>query len=193
MSPPELAAFLGPALLYAVGLAGIIFGLAKWAGLQVDERHALTLFLAAFFLSLTQHPLPDRNMLDCSNGGMPPTFQPFAMIEPFARFAEQHGTNIVAWAGYRLFQAVVMNFVLPALIGMALARHMGGSWGTAKALAIGFSISSTAEIAQLTGLFGLYPCPWRRFMVDDLILNTAGLATGFTIARFLLLRSTREL
>jgi glycopeptide antibiotics resistance protein len=38
-------------------------------------------------------------------------------------------------------------------------------------------------VAQLTGLFGLYPCAWRTFEVDDLILNIGGLMAGFALMR----------
>ena len=47
----------------------------------------------------------------------------------------------------------------------------------------GFGLSLTVELTQLTGLWGLYPCPYRQFDVDDLILNTTGVALGFAVVR----------
>jgi glycopeptide antibiotics resistance protein len=41
------------------------------------------------------------------------------------------------------------------------------------------------ELTQLTGIWGLYPCPYRQFDVDDLILNTTGVVIGFALARVL--------
>jgi glycopeptide antibiotics resistance protein len=35
----------------------------------------------------------------------------------------------------------------------------------------------------LTGLFGLYPCAFRTFEVDDLIFNISGLLAGFAMMR----------
>jgi glycopeptide antibiotics resistance protein len=46
-------------------------------------------------------------------------------------------------------------------------------------LAIG--LSGGAELAQLTGVFGLYPCAFRTFEVDDLIFNIFGLLAGFAM------------
>jgi glycopeptide antibiotics resistance protein len=39
-------------------------------------------------------------------------------------------------------------------------------------------------VAQLTGLFGLYPCAFRTFEVDDLIFNISGLMAGFAVLRW---------
>lgn len=43
---------------------------------------------------------------------------------------------------------------------------------------VGFCISLIFEFTQLTGLFGIYPRPYRIFDVDDLIQNTAGFMIG---------------
>ena len=43
---------------------------------------------------------------------------------------------------------------------------------------VGFLISLIFEFTQLTGLFGIYPNPYRIFDVDDLIQNTFGFFLG---------------
>jgi uncharacterized RDD family membrane protein YckC len=48
-------------------------------------------------------------------------------------------------------------------------------------MAIGFGVSLLFELTQLTGLWFIYPCAYRLFSVDDLILNTAGAAIGWLI------------
>lgn len=55
-----------------------------------------------------------------------------------------------------------------------------------RAFLIGFSVSLFFEITQLTGIYGLYNCPYRTFNVDDLMLNSAGTLAGFIIAPVLL-------
>jgi uncharacterized RDD family membrane protein YckC len=50
------------------------------------------------------------------------------------------------------------------------------------ATAIGFGVSLLFELTQLTGLWFVYPCPYRLFSVDDLILNTTGAVIGWLIA-----------
>jgi glycopeptide antibiotics resistance protein/uncharacterized RDD family membrane protein YckC len=49
-------------------------------------------------------------------------------------------------------------------------------------IAIGFGVSLLFELTQLTGLWFIYPCAYRLFSVDDLILNTTGAAIGAVLA-----------
>jgi glycopeptide antibiotics resistance protein len=64
---------------------------------------------------------------------------------------------------------------------VALAREGNVGWWRALGLAV--VLSGGAEIAQLTGLFGVYSCPFRTFEVDDLIFNIFGLLAGFAFMR----------
>jgi glycopeptide antibiotics resistance protein len=50
------------------------------------------------------------------------------------------------------------------------------------AVAIGFGVSLLFELTQLTGNWFIYPCAYRLFSVDDLILNTAGAVLGWLLA-----------
>lgn len=50
------------------------------------------------------------------------------------------------------------------------------------AVAVGFGASLLFELTQLTGLWFVYPCAYRLFNVDDLLLNTAGAAMGWLLA-----------
>jgi uncharacterized RDD family membrane protein YckC len=43
-------------------------------------------------------------------------------------------------------------------------------------------VSLFFELTQLTGVWFIYPCAYRLFSVDDLILNTVGAALGWLIA-----------
>lgn len=186
MSPAELLAYLGPAALIAVGTSGLL-----WVGVRrsfgLSRRYALTLFLICFFLVLTQYPLPDRASLDCSQGGVAPILQPFATFVHVQRMLIWEGNDPAAvtwrtWVGSKVLQAAAMNFCLCAAIGAAVAWQGKAGWRAALALAVG--LSGGAEIAQLTGLFGLYPCAFRTFEVDDLIFNIGGLMAGFALFRW---------
>ena len=42
------------------------------------------------------------------------------------------------------------------------------------------------EITQITGIYGIYNCPYRIFDVDDLLLNSTGALFGFIIAPVIL-------
>ena len=184
MNPAELLAYLGPALGYAALGTALVWPL--WRGVvRVDGRHALTLFLALFFLALTQFPLPDRATLDCTQGGAEAILQPLATLDHVLRLWRwtRNDTSIwpSAWVASKVLQAAAMNFLLCAAIGAALARHSAGPQAGWRALGMGVALSGGAELAQLTGLFGLYPCAYRHFEVDDLILNIGGLMAGFAL------------
>ncbi len=142
--------------------------------------------LVLFFLTLTQYPLPDPVTLDCSDGGVAPILRPLETLAHIQRMIVWNGSDPDAvtwrtWVGSKILQAAVMNLMLCAAIGAVLARHDSVGWRGALALAV--VLSGGAELAQLTGLFGLYPCAWRTFEVDDLILNIGGLMGGFTLMR----------
>lgn len=49
----------------------------------------------------------------------------------------------------------------------------------------GLAISLVIELTQLTGVWGIYPCAYRVFDVDDLIANTTGALLGGLFSRAL--------
>ncbi len=187
MTPNELLAYLGPAFLYAGGATLAAVAGMRLAGVRIGGRRALTLFLALFFLALTQFPLPDRAALDCSEGGAEAILKPFTTLDHIARlwrwWRNEPEIGLKAWVGSKVIQAAVMNFALCAAIGAAFARHTRGPFPAGQAFLLGVALSGGAELAQLTGLFGLYPCAFRHFEVDDLILNIGGLMAGFLLMR----------
>ena len=62
-----------------------------------------------------------------------------------------------------------------AYVGLALAPVFQQSGAV---LLFAAALTGFVEISQLTGIFGLYDCPYRQFDVDDLILNFSGVAAG---------------
>lgn len=77
------------------------------------------------------------------------------------------------------FYIAAFNILLTLPLGIYLRYYFECKWY--KALILGFGISLFFEITQLTGLYGIYPRPYRLFDVDDLILNTTGTMLGFAI------------
>jgi len=187
MTPPALLPYLATAFVYAAFGTAAVAAVLRALGRRVDGPPMLTVFLALFFLALTQHPLPARATLDCTDGGVASILKPFATFDHVGRlwryWRNVPGIGVTAFATSRVIQAAVMNLVLCAAIGAAYARHAGGRWAWVKAFGLGATLSGGAELAQLTGLFGLYPCPWRTFEVDDLIFNIAGVMGGFALIR----------
>lgn len=182
MTPSELILFVGLGVVYAASATGL-WALAVAGATRSAPRAAAipAVFLTTFFLALTHHPLPDPGTLDCSDGGMPARLTPFRFISYAAQFWTADNPA-QAWLGNLSISSSMMNLVLCVAIGAALVpilscrRHV---------LLFAASLSGTVELSQLTGLFGLYDCPYRQFDVDDLILNVAGILIGYTAMRAL--------
>ena len=82
------------------------------------------------------------------------------------------------------FYIVIFNILLTIPFGLYLRYYFECKWY--KILVYGFLLSLFFELTQLTGLYGIYPRPYRLFDVDDLILNTAGAMIGCMLSPLLL-------
>ena len=74
----------------------------------------------------------------------------------------------------------VFNIFLTVPLGMYLHYYFHRSWK--QTLAFSFCLSLFFELTQLSGLYGIYPRPYRLFDVDDLLLNSLGGLLGAGIA-----------
>lgn len=180
--------------------------LGLMTGRRVSLRLAALSFATLFFLGLTQLPAPDRGLLQlqCPMLGGQPNWIPFytgaEMLKGLSRhLAHPHwlplesyslGPRAVAsrialqarhpeiFGGWGL--PALMNLVLCLPIGALLLPYMSRFLA---ALCAGLMLSLAVELTQLTGTWGLYPCAYRKFDADDLLLNTLGVALGFLLAR----------
>nr|WP_255569844.1 VanZ family protein [Actibacterium sp. 188UL27-1] len=125
-----------------------------------------------FVMALALHPLP-RPGYTCKS----------AVLIPF----DYDGTLVLLWATAQgpmdwitstLAASTAMNVGFFALVGAALTRHTTYLW---HALAYGLALSLIIELSQVTGLWGVYPCPYRTFDITDLILNPLGVVLGFAL------------
>lgn len=104
-----------------------------------------------------------------------PQLRPFYFAEVLQTRAQVSGT----WLNPALW-STALNLVLLAPLSFFL-RYLSGTRFLA-ATALGFGASLFCELTQLTGLWFIYPCAYRLFSVDDLILNTVGAALGWVVA-----------
>ncbi|WP_284328028.1 VanZ family protein [Demequina litorisediminis] len=81
-----------------------------------------------------------------------------------------------ALAGSFTFWQFAANIALFMPFGFFL--HQASRWPGIAVVAVGASASMLIELSQGTGFFGVFPCPYRIFDVDDLIANTAGVVFG---------------
>lgn len=78
------------------------------------------------------------------------------------------------------------NFLLLLPLGVYLRYFFHDKRYWKRAFVLGFALSLFYEVTQVTGIYGLYTCPYRLFDVDDLILNSTGTLAGFLIAPIVL-------
>jgi len=85
-----------------------------------------------------------------------------------------------------VFLQTAFNFLLLLPFGVYLRYFFQHKRKWKKALGLGFALSLFYETTQITGIYGVYNCPYRIFDVDDLILNSTGALFGFIIAPVIL-------
>lgn len=131
--------------------------------------------LAAFLQTII--PLPANPGEYCAEQtyASSPQLRPFYFAEVLETRARVSGT----WLNPAL-ASTALNVVLLAPLSF-FVRYLSGTRFLA-ATALGFGASLFFELTQLTGLWFIYPCSYRLFSVDDLILNTAGAALGWFVA-----------
>lgn len=89
------------------------------------------------------------------------------------------------------FYISAFNILLTIPFGIYLRYYFECKWY--KAFLLGFLLSLFFELTQLSGLYRIYPRPYRLFEVDDLILNTLGTMIGFLITPlFTIILPTRK-
>ena len=84
------------------------------------------------------------------------------------------------------FIQAVFNFLLLLPFGVYLRYFFNKRLHWKKAFGLGFALSLFYEVTQITGIYGIYNCPYRIFDVDDLLLNSTGALFGFLLAPILL-------
>lgn len=117
-------------------------------------------------------PLPDSEVYRCAGVNL----HPFAFVDE-VRAA-------VAVSGRYLTDPVVLQVALNVLLFAPLGfflRVLGGR-GILIAGLVGFATSGIIETTQLTGVWGIFPCAYRVFDVDDLLANTSGALLGSILA-----------
>jgi len=132
--------------------------------------------LAAF----TVFPLPDPGTLQCTGGTMSSYWQTewFGSIGLIGDAWVSVGFPAVLSTSALL--QVAFNVLLFVPYGFFM--HQVTRWKGLTVVGVGLGTSALIEITQGTGVFGLYPCPYRLLDVDDLIVNTLGAAMGVLLS-----------
>lgn len=132
--------------------------------------------LCAYFVTML--PFPSIKEVEKLKG-------PFVQLIPFYcfyDFFENSGIVISDWKTVLpafsggIMLGIVFNIIMLVPSGFFLRRLY--KFRKREMILVGFLISLIFEFTQLTGLFKIYPNPYRIFDVDDLIQNTLGFFIG---------------
>lgn len=139
--------------------------------------------LCAYFLVIL--PLPDR-------AEVAKLTTPKVQLIPFSFFRElskETGFRVSEPATY--FPALTSNFTLQFVFNIALLFPFGCFLRyyfrkkPLPAVIFCFCFCLFFELTQLSGLYGIYPRPYRLFDVDDLLCNTLGGMLGYYFTKLL--------
>ena len=149
--------------------------------------HAIVFYLFLFYslcaTFLVTLPLPEVTDSFCQIHSFSSQFRPIAFQFVVDIVEKNHVSlgnfNLISILKSSEFIQAFGNFLLLMPLGFFLRYYFQTNFRRATIIAIATTL--TFEITQITGIYGIYPCPYRMFDVDDLILNTSGAIVGYMI------------
>lgn len=173
-----------PWLIYSYRKYGFF---SLWATLVVFSF--IYYMISALFLVLLPLPVSYDTCAQQAPGAV------YYSLMPLTFVADMLKDGTVVWtqpATYPLlikqkaFWQAAFNVLLLVPFGVYLRYFFREKRHWRKALGLGFLLSLFYEVTQLTGIYGLYKCPYRLFDVDDLLLNSTGTLIGYLAAPIVL-------
>lgn len=132
----------------------------------------LTTYLAVLYLlgigCFTLWPLPTGDEGLGITYGVAANFDPLAFVGDIAK------------DGWKAVFQLLFNMVLFLPLGFIAGRFL--HMQLPSTLMLSLALSALIEIAQFTGLFGIYPYAYRCCDVDDLVTNVVGGMLGWLLA-----------
>ena len=193
--PIEFAFVVFPIIAFILTIPFLIHQYRKYGAIPLLKSvcfYSLILYLiCAYFLVML--PLPSIEAVSKMTG-------PKTQLKLF-QFIE----DIMLTTNYKIdsFQTLIkllkqptmyivgFNFLLTMPFGIYLRYYFKQNWF--KTIVYTFLLSLFFELTQLSGLYGIYPRPYRLFDVDDLLINTTGGLFGYFITPlFTLFLPTRD-
>ncbi|MFB3978294.1 VanZ family protein [Microbacterium proteolyticum] len=169
-----LAVVLGAVVAFLAFVPFVAISYRRRGGLSFS-RTVLWAGAAVYFWAIwtyTLVPVPQSDDYRCVGRNL----RPFEFVDEIRA--------AVAVSGRYLTDPVVLQVALNVLLFVPLGfflRVLGGR-GILVAGLVGLGVSGLIETTQLTGVWGVFPCAYRVFDVDDLIANTSGALIGSVVA-----------
>lgn len=174
-----MVGFFGWAVVYSALLVGFAIMAAWLVGRQLPGQITVLFFFTMTFVFLTQHPFPNMRQLSCPVATASPQFYPLSYWSTFAELVHSRA-SFSEWYLNKVVLETIMNLAFCSVIGASLALN---TKRYRNALLFGSLLTVSVELTQLTGLWGLYRCAYRKFSVDDIFLNIVGTMLGFWLIR----------
>ena len=172
----KIALFTFPFLAFLITIPFILWQYHKYGSinkLRVLIIYSFVLYMiCVYFLAI--FPLPDRDSIDMS--------KPISQIVPFNFIFDiiKESSNMKnIWDVFlnSSVYTVLFNILMFMPFGMYLRYYF--KYSLKKTVFLSFIFSLFLEVTQLTGLYFIYPHPYRLFDVDDLMINTLGGILGY--------------
>lgn len=185
--PIQSALFTFPIAAAILTVPFLIIQYRKYG--YVNKLRSFVLFsfllycISAYYLVML--PLP-RDTSNCVREGSLMTYmqlQPFTFVDDILRetgFNWRVPETYLQMFKHQSFLQVLFNLLLTFPLGVYLRYYFRRTFWQTFTLAACMSLFF--ELTQLSGLYGIYDCPYRLFDVDDLMTNTLGGMLGFGLA-----------
>ena len=172
-----------PIIAFLFTIPFILYNYHKYGSihfLRVFIIYTFNLYLITIYF-LVILPLPTFEEA-LKNTGPYINYIPFKFITDFIHetpFVWNDPSTYLSTITHSSFYVVVFNIVMFVPFGMYLRYYFKCSFK--KTVLYSFLLSLFFELTQLTGLYFIYPNPYRLCDIDDLIQNTFGGILGFLI------------
>lgn len=181
LSTLKTAFLLFPFVAFIVTIPFILIEYHKYGSIskiRVLIIYSFILYLMAIYF-LVILPLPSRD--DVIKLTSPKTqLIPFSFVIDFIKETPLIITNprtYIKALCHSSFYTVFYNILMTIPFGMYLRYYF--KVNLRRTIKYSFFLSLFFELTQLTGLYFIYPRPYRLFDVDDLLLNTLGGIIGY--------------
>ncbi len=181
VEPALVAIATGAVLSVLLVVPFIAMQYRQWGTLSLG-RLVLILAFMLYLIAIPMYTLLptgiDVAALCAEGGGGTVLTRPFRFVDDLREVARTSSPREFVASG--TVQQVVFNVLLFVPLGIFLRKLSRFPWWAVIAAGVGTTL--LVELTQLTGNWGLAPCPYRVFEVDDLILNTTGTVIGLLLA-----------
>lgn len=173
--------------LFAGGAVAVVL-LVPFIAVSYRRRGRLTFWRSVGWLAIliyffaiwsyTLLPIPETLDYRC----LPAQLEPLKTLDDVRAYGVAGAREILH---NRAVQQVVLNVILFMPLGFLIRSMFRG--GMVVSFVVGAALSFLIESTQYTGVWGLFPCAYRLFDVDDMITNTTGAVLGSFLALILFL------